>query len=156
MLSGIPCSGKSTFVSRVNENIRPSRYSHSIVCISSDKWIDEYALVAGKTYEEVFKYYADTAHQKMFEELGNAIASYRSFIWDQTNISVDIRAKKLKKIPESYTKIAVWFPIPDLDILKERLKSRPGKSIPWPVIESMISNFQPPSIDEGFDIVIRE
>jgi gluconate kinase len=49
-----------------------------------------------------------------------------------------------------YEHIAVVFKTPDLDVLKERLASRPGKEIPWEVVQGMIDNFEMPIEEEGF------
>jgi hypothetical protein len=54
-------------------------------------------------------------------------------------------------VPKHYQKVAVFFPVPA--DLKQRLANRPGKSIPEPVMLSMINQLEPPSKDEGFDEV---
>jgi hypothetical protein len=47
------------------------------------------------------------------------------------------------------------FTTPDIAVLKERLASRPGKEIPWEVVQGMIDNFEMPSEDEGFKEIWR-
>jgi hypothetical protein len=49
-----------------------------------------------------------------------------------------------------YEHIAVVFRTPAIDILKERLAGRPGKEVPWEVVQGMIDNFEMPTEEEGF------
>lgn len=60
------------------------------------------------------------------------------------------RAKKMRMLA-NYRKIAVVFPTPEKDELKQRLGSRPGKTIPADVIQKMIRELQVPSLEDGFD-----
>ena len=53
-------------------------------------------------------------------------------------------------LPSQYEHIAVVFKVPEPAELTRRLASRPGKVIPAEVMENMIRNFEPPSLDEGF------
>jgi tRNA uridine 5-carbamoylmethylation protein Kti12 len=57
-------------------------------------------------------------------------------------------------LPSRYEKIAVVFTTPEPDELLIRLASRPEKVIPDTVIQTMISKWEEPSIDEGFDKII--
>jgi predicted kinase len=54
-----------------------------------------------------------------------------------------------------YEHIAVVFDTPSQDDLEKRLASRPGKNIPWEVVNSMINNFEMPTEGEGFKEVWR-
>jgi hypothetical protein len=47
----------------------------------------------------------------------------------------------------------VVFKTPEPEELERRLDSRPGKSIPWNVMQGMISGFKMPTLEEGFDEV---
>jgi gluconate kinase len=62
---------------------------------------------------------------------------------------VKSRAKKFNMLPD-YEHIAIVFRTPELGVLKERLASRPGKEIPWDVVESMINKWEEPTKEEGF------
>jgi gluconate kinase len=75
-------------------------------------------------------------------------------IWDQTSTTVKSRERKFRMLPD-YEHIAVVFRTPDLDVLKERLASRPGKDVPWEVVQGMIDNFEYPTNDEGFKEIWR-
>jgi len=64
-------------------------------------------------------------------------------------VSISSREKKFRMLPD-YEHIAVVFRTPEPEELARRLASRPGKNIPKNVIDSMISNWDEPTEDEGF------
>jgi hypothetical protein len=45
----------------------------------------------------------------------------------------------------------VFFPTPDQAEHARRLALRPGKTIPWNILNGMISTIEQPITDEGFD-----
>jgi predicted kinase len=75
-------------------------------------------------------------------------------IWDQTSTTVKSRARKFNMLPD-YEHIAIVFPTPDLDVLKQRLASRAGKEVPWEVVQGMIDNWEEPTEEEGFKEIWR-
>jgi hypothetical protein len=83
--------------------------------------------------------------------VNDAIDSNLDIIWDQTNVTVNSRKRKIAMIPDNYEKIAIVFLPPDIAELYQRLKNRPGKSIPQRVVLQMLDDFQIPTKDEGFD-----
>ncbi len=80
-----------------------------------------------------------------------AVEQKRNIIWDQTNLTVKSRSKKLDMIPSSYKKICVDFPIPSD---WEKRLDRPGKVIPTNVRDRMKKMYDNPSLSEGFDEII--
>ena len=82
-----------------------------------------------------------------------AVKRNQDIIWDQTNTSRKSRAKKLILIPDRYRKVGVFFPTPSMEELERRNASRPGKVIPWGVMQNMIDCLNQPMLDEGFDEV---
>jgi predicted kinase len=79
-----------------------------------------------------------------------AIDAEKDIIWDQTSTTIKSRKKKLIMLPGYHT-IAVMFKTPDPLELVIRLKNRPGKNVPQNVINDMISGFEQPTIEEGFN-----
>lgn len=146
MLVGVPGSGKSTWL----KNIGVPNFNCMVV--SSDYYIDQYAEEHGKTYSEVFAEAVGWATQMMEEDLEFAIENDLDIYWDQTNLNAKTRMKKLAKIPFSYKKIAVVFPVPEREEWLRRLDSRPGKTIPRHILENMLKSFEMPTTDEGFDV----
>lgn len=148
MLIGIPGSGKTTFINQLMFEC-PEEWTH---IASTDQIIEEWAAEEGKTYDDVFFDYYKTAEKTMYEWTMNAIKMDKTIIWDQTNMNVQTRAKKLILIPDNYEKIAITFNVPGN--LTERLASRPGKTIPLQVCQNMINSYEPPTQAEGFDRII--
>lgn len=141
-LIGVPASGKTTWV---------NNQDWAIACayISTDKWVDIYAKEVGKTYSDVFTDFMPTAVDLMAKEVVIAREMNRDIIWDQTSTTMKSRARKFAMLPDYYH-IAVVFPTPSRIELKRRLDSRPGKEIPYVVVEGMINSFEPPTEEEGF------
>jgi len=147
MLIGIPASGKSTWVKTYLE---AAENPDDWVVVSSDNYIEKKALIDGKTYTEVFTKYAPDAERACAATVEFAVENELNIIWDQTNLRKNVRKKRLKMIPESYSKYFLYQKAPPFDELRERLDSRPGKEIPFDVLVKMIETAEPPTLDEGF------
>jgi predicted kinase len=150
MMCGIPCSGKSTYI---RNGVEGSSVLSEYVILSTDSYIEEYARTNNKTYNEVFDDVIDEATKRMYQDLDLAIQRGKSIIWDQTNVSRKSRIKKLKKIPEEYTKTAVVLPI-TLEEALIRNSQRANKFIPRSVLHRMYHQFEIPTEDEGFDVIM--
>lgn len=141
-LIGVPGSGKSTWVAN-------QKWAKDCVVVSTDDFVEAYAKSVGKTYNEVFKDYMPTAVGLMSDQVVKAREEGKDIIWDQTSTTVKSRKRKFNMLRD-YEHIAVVFAIPDDTELDRRLKSRPGKTIPWYVVDDMIEGFAWPTEDEGF------
>ncbi len=150
MMCGIPCAGKSTYIRTGTEN---SDYFDEYVILSTDNYIEEYASSVGKTYNEVFDEAIKDATTKMYQDLDLAIQRGKSILWDQTNLSKKSRRQKLKKIPDTYTKTVVVLPI-TLEEAIIRNSQRANKFIPRSVLHRMYHQFEMPTEDEGFDVIM--
>ena len=143
MLIGVPASGKTTW--------RKQNPMDAAVLVSSDDILDQIADRQRATYNEVFKDNIKIAVQQADQRATDAFAAGLDVIWDQTNLTRKSRARKLAKVPANYEKIAVFFPTPDRAEHDRRLALRPGKTIPWNILNGMISTIEQPITDEGFD-----
>lgn len=146
MLVGVPGSGKSTW-------IKQQVLFEDVHIASTDDIITRYANAQGKTYNEVFHEHIKAAEKEMYAGVMEAVKRNQDIIWDQTNTSRKSRAKKLILIPDRYRKVGVFFPTPSMEELERRNASRPGKVIPWGVMQNMIDCLNQPMLDEGFDEV---
>lgn len=143
-LIGVPGAGKSTWIKK-----QPWALGMSVV--GTDQFVEQEASRLGKTYSEVFESYMPIAVKLMVNHALICQANKLDFIWDQTSTTVASRKRKFNTLlPSQYEHIAVVFKVPEPAELSRRLASRPGKEIPADVMESMIRNFEPPSLDEGF------
>jgi predicted kinase len=147
MLVGVPGAGKSTWIAQQG-------FDRDTVIISTDRHIDAEAARQGLTYSEVFKGHIKRATAIMNADLAMAIKDGDDIVWDQTNTTAKIRAAKLASVPNTYRKVAVFFPTPEAKELERRLACRPGKHIPWNILQGMISQLEAPTKDEGFDEVV--
>ncbi len=147
VLVGVPAAGKSTWV----EN---QLWAKDCVYVSSDQLVEDEAKRQGKTYNDVFKDYINEAITLMLDKVIEAREAGKDIIWDQTSVNVKSRRKKFTMLP-NYEHIAVVFPTPSEEELARRLSSRPGKSIPKEVVESMIKTFEMPTEEEGYKEVWR-
>ena len=145
-LIGVPAAGKSTWYKNqdwLGEDKKEHKY------VSTDQHVEGYAQDQGKTYSEVFAEYMPTAIEQMMVNVNLAAAFQIDIVWDQTSTTVKSRARKFNMLP-NYEHIAVVFRTPNLDVLKERLASRPGKDVPWEVVQGMLDNWEEPTEEEGF------
>jgi predicted kinase len=147
ILSGIPMSGKSTWV---RENYPDT------LAISRDELVME---VAGtRDYNLAFK----TVDQKVVDKLlakriTDAATQKVDVIIDMTNLSREVRVKNLSYFSNDYYKVSVVLPILDSEEYKRRNDFRSvneNKFIPPFVIKSMMDSFVLPTDDEGFDKII--
>jgi predicted kinase len=163
MLVGIPGSGKSTWTDRfkrkyqndlVHDGIKKNTpFQYNLSVISTDDIIQHIANEHRLTYNQVFDNITYSFAEKMTHKLAKfAFDRNDIVIWDQTNLTVKSRAKKLALVPSHYKKTCVMFGIPE--DLAERLRSRVGKDIPDNVMMSMIKSYQYPTLEEGFDDII--
>jgi predicted kinase len=145
-LIGIPTSGKSTFssVGLYKDYVR----------VSSDDILQEIAKQKEASYDSIFRKNIRFAQIAMIKVLKKAVKENKSIIWDQTNLTRKQREEKLKYIPPHYKKTAIYF-IVDLETALKRNKQRPGKTVPPEVLERMIKEYELPTMDEGFDSVIK-
>ena len=148
MLCGIPCFGKSTYVNKLREY----EYWKDAVVLSTDNYIEEQAKRLGMTYNEVFQDCIDEATRQLEMSFVRAKDEGKKIIWDQTNLSIKTRKKKLTKVPSIYKRTVVWFQV-DLEEALKRNETREGKFIPKSILKRMYHQFEIPTLEEGFDFV---
>ena len=157
MLCGLPGTGKSTYIKLLNQQLRGYDKRDATV-ISSDNILElignEYGLIYNDIFGDISYSFAERMMYKVAEKVFER--EDRTIVWDQTNLTVKSRAKKLAMVPEHYWKEAIIFnpPLDHHDRLRKRALTE-GKLIPWDVLASMNSRFVKPTHAEGFDSVIE-
>ena len=146
-LVGVPGSGKSTWHSEQD-------WLQTAAHISTDRYVEEFAKNAGKTYSEVFQEVMPDCVKYMTSDAVHAREAGQDIVWDQTSTTVASRARKFAMLPD-YEHIAVVFATPAPEELARRLASRPGKNIPEHVMRGMIEGWDEPELDEGFEEIWR-
>jgi predicted kinase len=149
-LVGIPCSGKSTYV----EKLKKMKYWENSVVLSTDSYIEKEAQRMGLTYNQIFDDVIGDATRELELQLNMAKDKGKNIIWDQTNLSVKSRRKKLLKIPSFYARGVIYFEI-SLEEALERNNHREGKFIPESILKRMYHQLEIPTKNEDFDYVER-
>jgi len=148
---GLPGSGKSTFIEKMASKI-------NFVIASTDDIVDREAKKMGLSYSDAFNKLDFRAIQAEFNNnLAAAIAKRKNIVIDQTNISSKSRRSKIDLIPAYYVRIALVFEVHE-ELLRQRLRNRAiatGKYISDHVIKQMTSNYQAPTKNENFDLIIE-
>ena len=145
-LCGIPCSGKSTYVNK----LKKIPYWENAVVLSTDNYIEKVAQEHNTTYNEIFEDCISEATRQL--ELAFIMAKDKgeNLIWDQTNLTVKTRKKKLSKLPSFYARGVIYFEI-SLEEALERNKNREGKFIPESILKRMYHQLEIPTKNEDFD-----
>ena len=145
LLVGLPGSGKSTY----RKNLSSSMVFE---VASSDDYLDRKAEELGLTYNEVFKEFIKEADGYFREKLMLAATRHEEIIIDRTNMSVKSRAASINILRKTHYIAAIVFNISDED-LYINLYARPGKNIPYNIIEGMKHSFVMPTCSEGIDYI---
>ena len=151
ILVGPPAAGKTTWIQK--------EFQGEVFTVSTDDIIQEIADEEDTTYDEAFAKYMKAAEKMMWEDFDHYVAGdYTPIIVDRTNMSVKSRRKFFERLRNfhkghGYKLHAVVFPKPEDAEHERRLNSRPGKTIPWEVINGMLASFQMPTEAEGFESV---
>ena len=147
LLVGPPLSGKTTWI---NNNF-PDTY-----VISRDEIVME--VFGSRNYNDAFRNVNQKDVDKVLRKrISDAAKSGNNVIVDMTNISPKRRRSTLSNFNKDYNKVAVVFPtLSDDDYLfrnNQRIINE-NKSISLSIIKDMISNYVPPSLEEGFNEII--
>lgn len=148
ILVGPPGSGKTTWIQK--------EFQGEVFPVSTDDIIQDIADEDEITYDQAFSKYMKAAEKMMWEDFDHLVGGeYGPIIVDRTNMSVKSRRRFFERLRNfhkghGYNIHAVVFPKPDNKEHERRLNSRPGKTIPWEVINNMLASFQMPTTEEGF------
>lgn len=151
MMIGYPGSGKDTFVKEFLSRA-PDAFLYS-----TDAYIEQRAASLNLTYNDVFRETIDEASTSCNIELNRYLARKipeKIVIWNQTNLTVSSRKKKLANFPsKSWKRVAIVFDL-DREVLNQRNIAREefGRSIPKNVIDSM--KLEKPT-EEEFDLIFN-
>lgn len=154
VLVGLPGSGKSTFLSFVDD----PEFGGDVFVYSTDNYIEDKAKELGLTYNDVFQDNIAAATKHMNDVLNTVVSAGVDVYWDQTNMSPKKRRGILSKFPKTYRKSCRCIAPPrtpeEWAELEIRLLFREGKTIPHHIIEAMADSYVEPELDEGFDYIL--
>ena len=144
LLVGPPLSGKSTWI---RQNFPDTQV------ISRDEIVMELAGTRdyNKAFSEVEQKEVDNL---LYSRLVEAGFGNQSVIIDMTNMTKKRRISTLNHFGDNFYKVAVIFPIlsdEEYQIRNQKRIIEENKDLPLRIIKNMISSYQSPSEDEGFD-----
>ena len=159
ILVGLSGSGKSTHAKTLGQ----------VIC-STDKYVEEQAQILGVSYDNAFQM-SQSIHlfkkftKYFYEDIEHCIRNNKDFVIDRTNLGSEMRCSlisKLREMAKKYGKTiiikGVYFVTPE-NIIWQRLEHRKviqSKSIPAMLVEEQIEKYELPTIEEGFDYLIKK
>jgi predicted kinase len=149
MLVGLPGAGKSTMA------VEKYAADPDAVVITSDTILEGIAADKNITYAQAFAEHMGEANAACFAQAREAFAAGKKVVWDQTNLSIDDRARKLALVPDDYFKTAFAFEL-SKDELADRFIARfheTGKAVAPESMDKMAKSYERPGRFEGFDYV---
>lgn len=147
ILIGVPGSGKTTWMQ--NQEWIDSMYIASTDDVI-ELVVDQFCI----TYNEGFKDLIKFAEKVMWRELELAAVDGDPIYIDRTNMTAKSRKRFIDMLkPYGYEFEAVVFSTPDASEWKQRLDSRPFKTIPQDAIDRMVTSYEQPTEAEGFSAI---
>ena len=148
LLIGVPLSGKTTFIRKNYPNTK---------VISRDDLVME--VYGSDDYNTAFKEVDQKEVDLLLDlRLKEVNTNKENVIVDMTNMTVIRRAKTLNYFSDNYYKVAIIFKVLEMEEYERRNNERnikENKWIPLFVIENMLNSYQEPTLDEGFDKIIK-
>jgi len=159
ILVGSSGSGKSTHAQTLGQ----------VIC-STDKYVEEQASILGVSYDKAFQMSQSIGIFKKFtkyfyEDVEYCIRNNKDFVIDRTNLGSEMRCSLISKLREMARKYGktiiikgVYFVTPE-NVIWQRLEHREiieSKSIPVMLVEEQIEKYELPTIEEGFDYLIKK
>jgi predicted kinase len=145
VLVGIPLSGKDTFISSLKTD--------HLEVISRDYFVEN---LAQGNYSENFRNIPKKLVEKHFKSAINcAVSHHKNILINATHLKKKRRKMILSKC-KHYYKIAIVFPLIDVDEFKRRNEERRnkgGKSLSDAVFREMIDMYELVGDDEGFHMI---
>ena len=156
VMVGLPATGKSTLVNQVIRDM--GDHGDRAFVYSTDDLLEAAAKELGSTYDEVFETLIKSVTEAANSSLDVAIRNRQDIVWDQTNLGAKKRTKIINRMRNAGYRVeceCILLPAGDSqwEDWQWRMRSRPGKTIPAHVVESMMDSFVRPTVEEGFDAV---
>jgi len=147
IMSGLPCSGKSTYIKENLKVFDVVSFDDTILSNFGDNYNE-----AHKTYSELSIAEKRCIYLEidiLFREL---LLEKKDIVIDFTNLSSELIDKWLSVVPADYRKICIRFNLP-IETILERNKNRQNKFIPVDVLVDMEKNREEIE-EEKFDTIL--
>lgn len=144
-----PCyAGKSHWYKEGADKTRPH------VVLSTDTWLTEFAHQKDISYQKAFERHYEEAVAYLKENLDRAIDLGINVYWDQTNLTVKSRARKLEFFPDDWCKKAIVCTVGLETLLWRRQTCKTyhrRHEVPEFEVRRQHGSFELPTLEEGFD-----
>lgn len=142
IMTGLPCSGKSTRSKELKEQ--------GYVSLSSDEIIEE--LCPNMTYNEAYKSVDHTEVEKLFLKRLEECRKLDKVVVDTTNLSKKRRKNLIDKFRKTHNIKGEVLLVPPSELLRRNEeRAKQGKNIPMKVYDQMVKSFTCPNYGEGYD-----
>lgn len=155
LISGLPCAGKTTYVARLKED-------HDAVHLSLDRWLitcfGRYRLEAVGYEEHLRRVHA--CRELIWTVAAEFLRRGIDVILDDGFFRRHDRMRHIELAHELGAGAVIYFVDTPADIIRARLAARnlePGEyhfEIPPEALEGFAAFFEPPSADEGADLIV--
>lgn len=152
MLVGLPGSGKSTAAGRLASTIRSQGRPCEI--IGTDAYLEAESVRRGLPYVTIFAEQFGIADAVMWRRAKEAIRRRISVIWDQTNLTVSARRRRLRLFPRDYLRIVAVMPTADDKAWERNLARGPNRTVPEDAFNRMRAEFRRPNEEEDFQMFL--
>ena len=152
MLVGLPGSGKSAAAERLASVTRSQGRPCEI--IGTDVYLEAEAARRGLPYTTIFAEQCDLADAIMWRQAKEVIRRRISVIWDQTNLTVNGRRRRLCLFPRDYLCIAAVMPTANDKAWERNLARGPDRAVPEDAFNRMRAEFRRPSEEEDFQMFL--
>ncbi len=152
MLVGLPGSGKSAAAERLASVTRSQGRPCEI--IGTDVYLEAEAARRGLPYTTIFAEQRDLADAIMWRQAKEVIRRRISVIWDQTNLTVNGRRRRLCLFPRDYLCIAAVMPTANDKARERNLARGPDRAVPEDAFNRMRAEFRRPTEEEDFQMFL--
>lgn len=146
ILVGHPLSGKSTYIKPYKKDFDVISFDDFMLDFYGVKYDNEIPTIKNKELDKAFSEHC----KKVFNKKQNLII-------DKTNLSINTRRSYIEQLKNSHFLVCLTFPVLSLNEISKRNDYRNIKDYKNIRIESvieMLNNYTPPSISEGWDLLL--
>lgn len=151
ILTGPPCCGKSTWTSEfIKKHPNTIVVSRDIILMEYASKIDE-SMTYNEAWNKVSQKNVDKEYKKLL--ISSGIYGENNIIIDATNMASKRRKGIMSNVSSEFYRECIIFPWDEKEFKKRNIKrlEETGKGISIGIWKNMVSSYQTPSKEEGFD-----
>lgn len=95
---------------------------------------------------------SERIYRALLQRMKSALRDGFDVIYDATNLRLDYRMDYLMALQDIPCRKEIWCLYIDEDVARRRHNAR-GRNIPWDHLQPYFDIHEPPSLDEGWDVI---